>query len=36
MFLEELKHVVKEKKMSEYISDNTELSSDDSNGEDFN
>ena len=33
LFLEECKYVVKEKKMSEYIADNIEISSDDSNEE---
>ena len=34
MFLEECKFGVKEKKMSEYITDDIEISSDDSNRED--
>ena len=34
MFLEELKCVVKEKKMPEYITEDTEISSDDSDRED--
>ena len=33
LILEECKYVVKEKKMSEYIADNIEISSDDSNEE---
>ena len=35
MFLEECKFVVKEKKMPEYITDNTEVSYDDSTLKDF-
>ena len=35
MLLEECKHVVKEKRMSQYVTDNTEVSSD-SDREDFN
>ena len=34
MFLEERKYVVKEKTMSEYITDDIEISSDDSDRED--
>ena len=33
MFLEECKYVVKEKKMPQYITENIEISSDDSNEE---
>ena len=36
VFLEECKHVVKEKKMPKYITDNMEISSDDSDKEDSN
>ena len=35
-FLEECKYIVKERKMSEYITDNTEISSDDSDRGDYN
>ena len=33
-FLEECKYVIKEKKMADYITDNIEISSDDSDRED--
>ena len=36
VFLEECKHVIKEKKMTKYITGNMEISSDDSPGEDSN
>ena len=36
MFLEECKYVVKEKKMLEYISDDREMSFDDSDRGDYN
>ena len=36
VFLKECKHVVKEKKMPEYITDDIEISSDDSGREDSN
>ena len=35
MFLEECKYVVKEKRMPQYITDEIEISSDNSNREDF-
>ena len=36
VFLEECKHVVTEKKMPKYATDNIEISSDDSDREDYN